>query len=226
VATSVRQRSPTEEGVSVSPEPRNVSDLLNDFTPTVVGSASMGGSRVVVPPDERAASASDALTVFGHFLPTDFEHVTHTEEPEPPPLPEQLGPFNFSPIVFDDGVPVGGWAQLTLFRNGSSNFSGHLHVSGAPSYDTGCVFVVRAGDGTAFTFSHKGRVHGTFEAGSRDDDWGSPPPPTNDALRAGWPNLAASLNWHANAAVNMDFNVFVDDAVKAVGAVAAVIAIV
>jgi hypothetical protein len=143
--------------------------------------------------------------------------------PPPPPLPEQLGPFTFNPIVFDDGVPVGGWAQLTLFRSGVVNFSGHFHVSGAPSYDTGCVFVVRGGD-IAYTFSHRGRVHGTFEAGSRDDDWGDSP--THNAVAEGWPALATDLSWQANATVNPDFNVFVDATVKAVGAVAAVIAII
>jgi hypothetical protein len=153
-----------------------------------------------------------------------FEHITHPTEPEPPPLPDQLGPFNFSPIVFDDGVPVGGWAQLTLFRSGNANFSGHLHVSGAPSYDTGCVIVVKGDDGTAYTFAHKGRVHGTFEAGSRDDDWGENR--ANHSLVDGWPHLASSTTWHASVAVNIDIGPFVDDAVKAIGAVAAVIAII
>jgi len=86
------------------------------------------------------------------------------------------------------------------------------------------VFAVRSGDGTVYTFSHRGRVHGTFEAGSRDDDWGEGP--THDAVAAGWQRLADSLNWQANAAANADFEVILDATVKAVGAAASVIAII
>jgi len=209
------------------PPERKFSTLLSDLSPNVVGSASMGGAREMVPPEEQASNLHSALAVLTDFLPTDFEHITHPEPPppEPPPLPGQFGPFDFNPIVFDDGVPVGGWTQLTLFRNGAVNFSGHFHVSGAPSYDTTAVFAVRGGDGIVFTFSHTGRVHGTFEAGSRDDNWGDTRP-ANDSIAASWPSLADSLTWRANAAVNVDLGVFLDATVKTVGAVAAVIAII
>lgn len=154
----------------------------------------------------------------------DHDQQPAPPPPPPPPPPEQLGPFNWSPIVFGGGVPVGGWAQLTLFRTGGYNFTGHFHGSGAPSYDTSCVFAVRDAGGTVYTFSHRGRVHGTFESGSRDDDWGDSG--TNPALAAGWGNLAAAWSWHANAAANGDFGQLFDQAVKALGQAAAVIAIV
>ncbi|HXZ69625.1 MAG TPA: hypothetical protein VEH31_01985, partial [Streptosporangiaceae bacterium] len=127
-------------------------------------------------------------------------------------------------IVFGGGVPVGGWAQLTLFRNGAVNFTGHFHVSGAPSYNVTCTFAVRASDGTVYTFTRTGRVHGTFEAGSRDFDWGDNP--TNTAVAAGWANLAAGWSWQARAGANADIGALVDSAVHAVGQVASVIAII
>lgn len=144
--------------------------------------------------------------------------------PPPPALPEQLGPFDWRPIVFGGGVPVGGWAQLTMFRNGAVNYSGHFHVSGAPSYDISCVFAVRAADGTVYTFTKTGRVHGTFEAGSRNFDFGENP--TNTAVAAGWGNLAAGWSWQARAGANADIGALVDSAVKAVGQAASVIAII
>jgi hypothetical protein len=144
--------------------------------------------------------------------------------PPTPPPPEQFGPFNWNPIVFGGGVAVGGSAQLTLFRDGAVNFTGHFHDSGGLSYDMTCVFAVRANDGTVYTFSRTGRVHGTFEAGSRDFDWGDNP--TQTAVAAGWGNLTAGLSWHANAGANGDVGQLVDQAVKAVGQAAAVVAII
>ena len=144
--------------------------------------------------------------------------------PPPPPLPTQIGPMNWNPIVFGGGVPVGGWAQLTLFQNGAVNYTGHFHVSGAPSYDITCTFAVRASDGTVYTFTKTGRVHGTFEPGSRDFDWGDNP--TNTAVAAGWPNLAAGWSWQARAGANADIGALVDSAVDALGKVATVIAII
>lgn len=141
-----------------------------------------------------------------------------------PPLPNQLGPFTWSPIVFGGGVPVGGWSQLTLFRSGAYNFSGHFHVSGAPSYNMSCVYAVRNKSGTVFTFSHRGRVHGTFEPGSRDDNWNVSG--TNPAIAAGWASLCAAWSWQANAGANMDFGILLDQTIKAVGTAAAVVAIV
>jgi hypothetical protein len=44
-----------------------------------------------------------------------------TKPPPPPPVP-QLGPWGTGPIVFNNGVPVGGWSSLTLFSNGGFDF--------------------------------------------------------------------------------------------------------
>jgi len=138
--------------------------------------------------------------------------------------PQTLGPWDTGYITFSGGTPVGGYSQLTLRSDGSYNFTGHFHVSGAPSYNTALVYAVRDANNTVYTFSHRGRVHGTFEAGSRDDDWGDSG--VNPALAAGWPALWQSWTWHWNAAVNIDIGALVGTAVQAVGYAAAVIAII
>lgn len=133
----------------------------------------------------------------------------------------QLGPWNTGPIVFGGGTPVGGWGQLTLFSNGAYNFSGHFHDSGATSYDTALVLAVKSWSGTVYTFAHKGRVHGTFEAGSRDDNWGDSG--TNPALAQGWGDLWASWRWEART--NLDIGPIISDVLQAIGAAGSVIAI-
>jgi hypothetical protein len=127
-------------------------------------------------------------------------------------------------IVFGGGVPVGGWTALNIFPNGAWNFSGHLHVSGAPSYDVGVTWVVTTSDGQpTFSFPITGRVHGTFEAGSRNFDWNRDG--TNGALAAAWPELAAGYRWRWQAGANIDFGSMTGAVVQAIGAVGAVIAL-
>src|SRR5262249_54278531 len=74
-------------------------------------------------------------------------------------------------IVFPSGVALGGWFDLALTRHGDISFSGHFHDSGADSYDTTLVVVLMTPDGLAYSVTHQGRTHGTFEPGSRNDDW-------------------------------------------------------
>jgi hypothetical protein len=130
----------------------------------------------------------------------------------------QLGPWDTGPIVFADGIAVGGYANLTLHQNGAFNFSGHFHVSGAISYNDSFVWAVRDSNvpTTVYVFAHQGRLHGTFEAGSRDDDWGRSE--INPALAAGWSALERGLSWRWEARVNADFGVFLDDIVRLVAA--------
>jgi hypothetical protein len=148
-----------------------------------------------------------------------------------PELPEMLGPWNTGPIVFDDGVALGGWAEVTLHRDGRFEFRGHLHDSGAASYNTSVVVVVRAGDGHIYTFTHTGVAHGTFGAGSRDDDWDNAG--QNDELAANWAGLVSNWAWHWSAAANTDWQALLDsalkaaeDALKVAGVVIAVVALV
>ena len=192
-----------------------VADLLPETTEATV---SAGASGVLMAPEVRAERIAEVWRLLHpeqDALPT---------APAPLAVPEQLGPFTWNPIVFGGGVPVGGWAQLTLFRTGAVNFTGHFHVSGAPSYNVTCTYAVRAGDGTVFTFTRTGRVYGTFESGSRNFDWGDNP--TSTAIAADWNNLVASWSWQARAGADIDIGALVDSAVKAVGQAAAVIAII
>lgn len=167
---------------------------------------------------------ADRISEIWRLLHPEQDAAPPPPAPPEPPLPDLLGPFTWNPITFGGGVPVGGWAQLTLFRNGAVNFTGHFHVSGAPSYNVTCTYAVRAADGTVFTFTKTGRVHGTFETGSRDFDWGDNP--TNTAVGADWANLAASWSWQAKAGANADIGALVGSAVQAVGQAASVIAII
>ncbi|PFO84576.1 hypothetical protein COJ88_29470 [Bacillus cereus] len=129
-----------------------------------------------------------------------------------------LGPWDTGSITFGNGVAVGGYANLTLHQDGSFNFSGHFHDSGGISYDTSFVWAVRDSNvpATIYVFAHNGRVHGTFESGSRDDNWGVSG--TNPALHAGWSALERGGSWHWEARVNADFGVFLDDIIKLVAA--------
>src|SRR5579859_918603 len=69
----------------------------------------------------------------------------------PHDLPASLD-FDFSPIGFDNGVPVGGFSHLTLRDDGSYTFSGHFHDSGATSYEVGCVWLLKDSQNMVYTF--------------------------------------------------------------------------
>jgi Repeat of unknown function (DUF346) len=51
--------------------------------------------------------------------------------------------FDDDSIVFEEGVPVGGFAHLTLRYDGTYTFSGHFHDSGATEYNVGLVWAVK-----------------------------------------------------------------------------------
>ena len=138
----------------------------------------------------------------------------------------QLGPWQTGYITYPAGVPVGGYASLTLRSDGTYEFTGHFHDSGAPSYDDHFAWGVRASDGFAFTFAHRGHMAGTFEAGSRDDDWNVTG--YNTDIAAHWDALQG-WNWQWRADVNWDVVgdlTRIIDALKQVGQAVAVIAVV
>jgi hypothetical protein len=103
-----------------------------------------------------------------------------------------------APLTFDEDIAVDGWTSLTLYPNGAYNFSGHLHASGEFGYNVGVVWVATTRDGNpAFTFSERGRVHGTFEPGSRDFDFNQSG--VNPAIAAAWPELSRGWRWSQRA---------------------------
>ena len=152
-----------------------------------------------------------------------WQHLQPDTPPPPPPRLDELV-FKASPITFDNGVPVGGSSNLSLFPDGAFNFSGSFRDSGAPSYNDAIVWVIASSAGSSFVFQHSGRLHGTFESGSRDDIWNDSG--TNAALADAWNDISAGYNCHWQAGVNMDLGQLVDAAMQAVGAVGKVITVV
>jgi hypothetical protein len=123
---------------------------------------------------------------------------------------DQLGPWNRD-IYFNNGTPVGGWTNLTLFSNGAYNFSGHLHDSGATSYNDEIVWGVKTRSGIVYLFTHSNRLHGTFESGSRNDDWNISG--TNPALAASWSDIQGG--WYTNSVhLNLSIGGTIDDIFK------------
>lgn len=154
----------------------------------------------------------------------------HTQPPPPPQLPSQLGTFQTGYIAFDDPVPVGGSATLTLFQDGSYAFNGSFHDSGAPSYNVDFAWVIVSNSGRAYTFAVQGHTAGTFESGSRDYSWTQNG--TNDDLAAHWPDLCAGWTYRWTANVNFDAAKALDAIISGlttagtvIGAVIAVVAL-
>jgi hypothetical protein len=127
------------------------------------------------------------------------------------------------PIVFGGGVPVGGWAYLTVFPDGRYNFSGHFHDSGFPNYNANIVWALRSASGTVFTFSQSVSLGGTL-GGSRDGNWNLSG--TNAAITSGWNDLLAGWNsqWRADASI--DLGGLWNSIKGAIGTIAQVIAVV
>ncbi|WP_225803278.1 hypothetical protein [Streptomyces sp. NK15101] len=126
-------------------------------------------------------------------------------------------------VTFRGGVPVGGWYSLSVFPSGSYNYSGHMHDSGAPSYNFAGVCVVRFGNGTTFVFQTAGRMHGTFESGSRDHNWNRSG--TRQSIRDAFRDSNGAWNARCSNKVNADLGALVNSTVQAVGYAAKVIAI-
>lgn len=144
-------------------------------------------------------------------------------------MPWETGRLNdivlqYAPIVFGGGVPVGGWSNLSAHPDGSYDFSGHFHDSGAASYNVSIVWVLNSSAGTAFTFATSGEGHGTFEPGSRDYDWDVPG--NNAALAAAWDDLSAGYVSKATASASIDIAGLWSEIKTAVGVIEQVVAVV
>jgi hypothetical protein len=135
--------------------------------------------------------------------------------PPPPALHSIVG--QTGPIVFHNGVPVSGWAGLRLFADGRYDFSGHIQDSGFPSYDHAMLWIVRSNRGTAFLFRRAGRLHGTTEAGGREDDWNETG--RHIQLANAWNDLCAGYSWHWEVAINMGLDELLEQAEAVVGIV-------
>ncbi len=152
--------------------------------------------------------AHDGTASFGFVLPHDIPMVLD---------------FNFAPIVFGSGVAAGGNAHLTLRSDGSYTFSGHFHDSGAAEYSTALAWAVKDSQNLAYTFQHAGHIAGTFESGSRDDNWTVDS--RDDRLAAHWANLGASATATARADVNIDLVNLTNGLIGAIGLVVGIVGI-
>lgn len=141
----------------------------------------------------------------------------------PHDLPGTLD-FDFPSIVFATGIPVGGSSHLTLREDGSYKFSGHLHDSGADEFNTSVAWAVKDSQNQVYTFAHSGHVSGTFESGSRDDNWAEDS--KDDRLAANWVYLGAGATWRSNAKVNADLTNVVNSAIGAIGTILGVVSII
>jgi hypothetical protein len=140
-----------------------------------------------------------------------------------PPLPAQLD-FDWSPIVFNNGVPVGGSSHLTIHQDGTYHFTGQFHDSGAFDYNLALAWAVKDSQNQVYTFAHTGHVAGTFGSGSRDDIWQNDG--QNDALTQNWANIVAANSAFAQASANSDVTSLVNSLIGALGTVLGVIAII
>jgi uncharacterized protein YegP (UPF0339 family) len=180
----------------------------------------------------QAITASESLHVPIEDVPPGLSRAERQQwrewweehHPESPPTPDLLGPWTV-PINFSGPTPVGGWAQLTIRRNGSWNFSGGLRDCGLPSFDDAVVFVVKnLGTDESYQFVHQGRMHGTLEAGSHDDYWDESG--NNSQLADDWDALFIDgHHWHCRVGINVDVAALTEAAQKAVGVAATTISI-
>jgi hypothetical protein len=136
--------------------------------------------------------------------------------PSPGPTALQLDSIiiNTGTISFANPIPVGGWGNLSLFPNGLTHTAGHFHDSGTPSYNVAIGFLVVSNDGIPIQLTRSGRMHGTFESGSRDFDWSDDP--RSDALQTAWSHFASGYKWAWHAQVNLDFGALLDTLKQAV----------
>ncbi|MEU7144273.1 hypothetical protein ABZ942_32850 [Nocardia sp. NPDC046473] len=144
---------------------------------------------------------------------------TKETPPEPPPLLSNItGGWQ---IAFSGGIPIGGWASFALYPDGTYNFSGHMHDSGAPAYNCEAAVVIAvAGGNPAFVLPATGRVSGLL-GGSRNWNWNTSG--SNQAVAEAWPDLSAGHSWHGSATVGVNINATIDQLKTAVGAIGALI---
>jgi hypothetical protein len=131
--------------------------------------------------------------------------------------------MDFPSLTFDGGVPVGGFAHLSLFKSGNCRFTGHFHDSGGTEYNMAVVVTVKDSAGMLYTIPHQGHVSGTFQPGSRDDDWDISV--QDDRVANRWSFLAAGSTAHLNKDAHGDLVNLTNTAIGAAGLVIGVIAL-
>jgi hypothetical protein len=139
-------------------------------------------------------------------------------------VPSEIS-FHANSIVFPEGIPVGGFADITLKQDGSVAYNFHFHDSGLPSYNVGSVWAVKDVAGRLYTVAVSGHTAGTGEAGSRNFDANNTV--VNASVAQNWPAIACGLaKTTCNSRVDIDLDAIINDIKQAVGYIVQVIAIV
>src|SRR5262249_17954283 len=117
-------------------------------------------------------------------------------------------------IVFNSGEltasTVSAWCQLQLWSDGRVSFTAHAHESGAISHHYDIAMVIQGAlpdpdvpnEKIPIIVEHMGIVHGTFDLGSRDDDWHAEAIDT--AIRDHWAAVSSAPVPHTGLSVVTD----------------------
>jgi hypothetical protein len=131
--------------------------------------------------------------------------------------------FDTGYITFSGGVPVDGFAHLTVFQDGTSHFTGHFHDSSIVPYTYGIALVVKGIDNHAYSSVHQGNITQAENQGNSDWDEKT----QNPDITQHWPALlnggAPFFAWRAD--VNLDIVTIVQDAETAIGYVVQVVSL-
>ena len=132
--------------------------------------------------------ALNARSVFGHAV-ASFEGIRASVNVPRPASVLQMASLYVRDVVFDepivtsDGVALGGHHTVTVHRDGSYRYQGHLRATGFPSFEVALLTTLGypvpvPGSPTPaiaqVAFTAHGRVHGTNEPGDREHQWDIP----------------------------------------------------
>ncbi len=127
-----------------------------------------------------------------------------------------------APISFD--VAADGWATLSVFSDGSYNFTGHFEATGAWEYNTSFVWALRSASGTVFTFADTGHIAGWAFPGSSTHDFNVSG--KNPAIAAAWSDLQAGYSHQWGAKVDFDLAGLWSEIKTAIGYISTVVTVV
>jgi hypothetical protein len=134
-------------------------------------------------------------------------------------------------LSWNVSLNVGGNVNLTIFADGSYDFSGSFHDSGFWDYDIGVACIAKDTNGQAYSFTASGSVHGTesiWLGGSRDYSFSGSS--NSDMLKAVFWLIETEqqLNGdalHCNVGENTDLNSLLNQAGAALGVAGVVLGI-
>jgi hypothetical protein len=134
--------------------------------------------------------------------------------------------FDINSITFDDSTPANGDVHTVFRRDGTFNFHGHFHNSGAIDLNYNLVAGVLDANGNLYTMNHSGRVAGSLAPGSPDDNFNEED--RNDAIAQNWVVLlAGGLQFRCVASTTTDFaNITVEALGTALGIAGVVLGVI